>query len=360
MKKSILKLRLDGLRDVLSEDKTALFLVSKPTNISYLTGVLNISSIGREAFVIITSSKAIILVSPLRIEQFNKLSDFAKLPLSSKNTLTKVLQKLVKNKKTRDITFEADDLSISELTKLNKKIDSNFVQSSNCIEQLRVIKDQEEIKLIRAACQKTRRVFEQIKKTLNPGKTEKNIAWEIESLLRKSGADGTPEGFKPIVAFSTNSAIPHHIASDRKLKNRDLALIDFGCTYKGYASDFTRVIFIGQPTEKQKQVYKAVKQAQKNAINKIKSTIKAKEIDRAARQYLSQKKLGKFFIHDTGHGLGLDIHELPVIGQKDNSVIVPGMIFTIEPGVYFPGKFGIRHEDTILVSRKTTEVLTKS
>jgi len=165
--------------------------------------------------------------------------------------------------------------------------------------------------------------------------------------------------FSPIVAFGPHSAEPHHVNSRRRLAKNDTALLDIGCVYQGYCSDLTRTFFLGKICELQKQIYSLVSEAQTLAVKGIRSGRKASDIDGIARSVISRRGYGPQFIHSTGHGVGIDIHEPPRISNKDNTVLKPGMVITVEPGIYLPGKFGVRIEDTVLVTHKGNEVLTR-
>ncbi len=181
-------------------------------------------------------------------------------------------------------------------------------------------------------------------------KTEKQISKLIEELIYEYG--GESMSFSPIVASGPNSADPHHASNSRIIKKGDIVVLDYGAKYKGYCSDITRTIAIGEMSEEAKKIYNIVREAQQNGIDAVKKGILAKDIDYATRKIIASYGYGLYFIHRTGHGIGLDVHEDPFITSSNSEVIQNGMVFTIEPGIYLPNKFGIRIEDDVLVNEK--------
>ena len=188
--------------------------------------------------------------------------------------------------------------------------------------------------------------------------SEKGIAGRLNYLLTKNGADGP--AFEPIVAAAENSAFPHHQTSDKKIKNGEILLIDFGARYKGYCSDMTRVVSLGKPGSEVIAVFKKVLTAQKLALAKIRAGIRGKEADQFARGYLSEQKLSRYFNHSLGHSLGLNIHESPSLSPSETEELKAGMVLTVEPGVYLPGRFGIRIEDCVVITENGSENITHS
>jgi len=192
--------------------------------------------------------------------------------------------------------------------------------------------------------------------TIKPGITENDLAGLLDFQIRKLGAIN---GFPTIVAFGANASRPHHQPSMRKLKKNDTILIDFGAGYKGYCSDITRCFIIGRPGSLYKKVYNAVRQAQQAAIKMIKAGVEITKVDAAARKVIAEHDL-PVYGHGTGHGLGLEIHEGPVVAQKRKGRLKAGEVITIEPGVYIPGKLGVRIEDDILVTRNGCKILSSN
>ncbi|MFH0776974.1 MAG: M24 family metallopeptidase [Patescibacteria group bacterium] len=212
------------------------------------------------------------------------------------------------------------------------------------------------IKNIRAACLLTDQILAEVVANLRFGKSEIAVAREIRKLTRLNKAR---IAFPPIVAFGRNSATPHHKPSARKLKRGDIIKIDLGTKVGGFCSDLTRTFFTAKPTDFQKKIYQAVLAAQKIGIAKTRAGVSGKSLDEFARNFLARKGFAKNFIHSLGHGLGRKIHQNPKVGPKSKSSLRIGDTITIEPGLYFRGKFGIRIEDTLVVEKNCAEVLTK-
>jgi Xaa-Pro aminopeptidase len=353
-----LQKRISKLRERISAQKLQALLITESNNISYLTGERNLSHDWHDAALVLTHKTCLLMISPLRKQKTENLPKT--LTIKKSNDFFSEIESLCKKQKILTLGIEQDNLRLTEFKKLKKVLAPITLKSTKqLVEKQRMIKDEQEIENIKKACRITVSVFKKIKKALTPGRTEKEIAWEIEKLLKEEGSEGIPQGFSPIAAFGNNSAIPHHQPTDRKLRNRDIVLLDFGCTYQDYASDFTRVVFIGKATKLQTRVFKLITKAQKRAFAAFAETSDPKKIDKTARDFITKAGYGKFFIHNTGHSLGLSIHEIPAISQEEKTLIQPGMIFTVEPGVYLPKRFGIRHEDTILVTPDGAEILTK-
>jgi Xaa-Pro dipeptidase len=209
---------------------------------------------------------------------------------------------------------------------------------------------------IRRSCLLASQILHEVADGLAQGKAEKEVASEIRRLTREK-ADGI--AFRPIVAFGSNSAVPHHRATARKLKKGDVVKIDLGVKIDGWCSDITRTFFTAKPTKLQREVYEAVLAAQTQGIRKVKVCMLTRDLDKVARDSLEKKGFAKNFIHSLGHGVGRKVHSAPKIGPKSKAILKIGSVIAIEPGVYLKGKFGVRIEDTLLVKKNGVELLTK-
>lgn len=256
-----------------------------------------------------------------------------------------------------NVGFEENYVTYKEYQYLKQKYKiNNLAETEEIIERLREVKDNEEIENIRKACEITDACFEHLKSFIKVGKTEKEIAFEIEMFFRTHGAEGL--AFDTIVAVGENSANPHWIPSDRQVQMAEPILIDMGCKYKGYSSDMTRIMFIGCILEETKRVYDLVLKEQENIIDQIKEYASIKTM---AQMVESDWKLNHYTVmHALGHGVGLETHERPYITARNDTFLKENMVIANEPGIYLPGKYGIRIEDTILVTKNGCEVLTKS
>jgi Xaa-Pro aminopeptidase len=256
------------------------------------------------------------------------------------------------------VGIEGEHLSVAGRVRLAEKLGTAFrvKEAPPLIEQARIIKDAAEIRLIKAAVNMASGLFQTVLDSIRPGLTENEVAAELEFAARQAGAQSM--SFDTIIASGKRSALPHGVASATKIPSRGFVVCDFGVILAGYCSDMTRTVYIGAATTKARSVYGAVLEAQRAAIGAVKPGVSVSEIDAAARNLLKERGLGKYFSHSTGHGVGLEIHEAPRVGAGQSDVLLPGMVITIEPGVYFPQKFGIRIEDMVLVTETGCEVLT--
>ena len=249
----------------------------------------------------------------------------------------------------KKIGFDPHQLTVSRYKELKKEGRFDLVELAENIEAIRSVKDAGELKLLKKAADISSNSFLDVLDEIRPGAREEAIALSLEYKIKKNGAETTP--FPLIVASGKRGALPHGLATDKKLRKGEFVTVDFGAVYKGYCSDETCTVVIGKPAKKQKMVYQAVKEAHDKAMNAVRPGMKAHTIDVVARGVLEQAGLGHYFGHGTGHGVGLAVHEEPRIAPNQEAIIEKDMVFTIEPGVYIPGWGGVRIEDTVRVTR---------
>lgn len=252
------------------------------------------------------------------------------------------------------IGFETNSTRMFEYKAL-KGMAEQITDCSEIISSLRIKKDETEIGHLRQAVRIIEESLEATLTIIKPGLTELDVAAYLEYEMRKRGSEGTP--FGTIVASGYRGALPHGRASDKVIESGELVVLDFGSIYQGYAGDITRTIAVGDISDHCKEVYEIVKKAQANAVQLIKPGITASAIDQEARKVITEEGYGAFFNHRTGHGLGIDCHESPYIMDGNDLELRPGMIFTVEPGIYLPGKFGVRIEDNLVVTESSVENL---
>jgi len=224
------------------------------------------------------------------------------------------------------------------------------------VEQARMVKDQDEIACLRSAVMLGASLFDRALEIIRPGVRETEVAAEMEHAARKAGAEAM--SFETIIASGERSALPHGRASQSAIPGQAFVVCDFGVILSGYCSDMTRTVYVGRPAAEARGVYQAVKQAQLAAVDAVAPGISVGDVDRAARKSLQKSGLAKYFTHSTGHGVGLEIHEAPRVAAGQTEILQPGMVITIEPGVYLPGKWGVRIEDMVVVTERGCEVLT--
>lgn len=356
MTAAIYERRLKALRKQLKATESV--LISKPTDIFYLTGFPQLAPTEREAFLLVAPKK-----SWLFHHSFSptgpKIKSLNQVPKADLNLIADQLATLP----TKQLLIDEHNLSFSEYKQLKNRVKNLALASLNSswLWSARAIKDKAEIALMRQAGKLALQVLNRVKKALRPGLTERQVAAQIASLLLAGGAQ--EPAFPIIVAFGPHGALPHHQPTDFKLKSEMPVLIDLGARYQGYLSDLTRSFWFGKkPTQQFQEIEKLVQTAYQKTLDILiqrKEVVTSKTIDQTARQYLSEQGYGEQFIHTTGHGLGLEIHEPPSLHWQNETKILEGMTITIEPGLYLKNSFGYRHENTVLVTKKGAEILTK-
>ncbi len=258
-----------------------------------------------------------------------------------------------------NVGIEEGHLSVASFSRLQEVFPcTNWAQANGIIDAARAIKDAKEIELIAKAEEIGDKAFTHILEFMKPGMTEREIALELEFFMRKQGAEGL--SFDTIVASGENSSMPHAGVSDRVLQDGDLVTMDFGCVYDGYCSDMTRTVAVGTLSEKQRHVYDTVLEAQKMALEGIRPGRKCSEIDAIARKHIYDAGYEGCFGHSLGHSVGLYIHEEPRFAEGCDTVLAPGMVITVEPGIYLSGQYGVRIEDVIVVTEDGYRNLTHS
>lgn len=333
--------------------KNISLLLTNNKNIFYLTGATFDGFwllIHKNKFIVITSQ---MIFGQVKQHFKNKANIFV-----IKTSFSDELIEICKKYKIKNLSIDATDLDYSLFQILNTKLQKNKIAvraDTDTFSKRRIIKNKQEIKNIQKACIIVSEVFETVKKSIVPGMTELDIHFKIEEEFAKRHV---VQSFKTIVASGPNSANPHHISGNRKIQQNDIVLIDMGCIYKGYCSDLTRTFFIGKQNNQQTKIWNIVKLAHDKALTNVKQNIKASDIDLFAREEIKKEGYGKNFIHTTGHGVGLNIHEAPSVSSKSKDILKESMVITIEPGIYLDKKFGVRIEDTVLVTKKGYKVLT--
>ncbi len=350
--------KIKKLKELLKKEKLDGVFVSSVYNISYLSGFTNFSKDEREAYLLIGQNFAYIITDGRYSEAVKKqVLHFTLYERGHKNTTEDLFKKL-KNK-IKTLGVEEDNLTVSEYKKIKKHFKN--IKHFN-VSKLRSIKNNAEIKKVKRVCELGDLAFKFILKKINVGITEKQIAYELEKFIKEKGEEFS---FSPIVAFGKNSSVPHHQTGDTKLEKGQIVLIDFGVKFENYCSDMTRTVFFGEPSEKQKEIYKTVLESQKKAvefINKqIKSgkKVKASQVDEIAREYIKSKGFPDI-PHSLGHGVGLEVHEQPHLSLKSKEELKEGMVFSIEPGIYLPGFGGVRIEDLFVYEKNGLKQITNA
>ena len=330
------------------------FLVLNPTNLAYLSGFEG------EGLALITKRSNFLFTDARYTEQAQKECPDFKIvtdELNLKDARIIALDKIINQMNLKKIAFESKFLNYSDYKKYTDSFKSvELVPFENTIEPSRMIKEKEEIIKIKKASQITTETLKEIIEIIKPGIRELDIAAELSYTMRKKGAH--KEAFEIIVVSGERSSLIHGKPSEKKIEEGELIIIDMGSNYQQYNSDITRTIMIGKGNEKQKEIFSIVLEAQEKALEFIKPGVKCNEVDTVARNYIENKGYGKHFGHGLGHGVGLEIHESPRVSSIDSTILAPGMVVTIEPGIYLPGIGGVRIEDTVLITDDGMEILT--
>jgi Xaa-Pro aminopeptidase len=256
------------------------------------------------------------------------------------------------------VGIEAEHLTVAARNRVAVNLPSIFRlrEAPDLVESARMVKDAQEIQRIRSAVLMGASLFERALEVIRPGVKETEVAAAMEYAASAAGAEAM--SFPTIVASGERSALPHGRASRAAVPARGFVVCDFGVILTDYCSDMTRTVYVGRPSSGEREAYQAVKEAQQAAIDAVRPGISVSEVDRAARKSLQNSGLAKYFTHSTGHGVGLEIHEAPRVGAGQTEILQPGMVITIEPGVYVPGRWGVRIEDMVVVTEQGCEVLT--
>jgi Xaa-Pro aminopeptidase len=340
LRSNFLKAGIDGL------------LITSPYNRRYMANFT-----GTAGVVLISTDRAQFITDFRYVEQASKQCTGFEI-VQHLGSIPDEVAKQVKSLGIQKLGFEEDDLTYSSFKAFEKVINTELVPVSGLVEKLRLIKTDAEIKILKVAADIADAAFTHILDFIRPGKTELEVANEMEFFMRKAGA--TSSSFDTIVASGLRSALPHGVATEKVIEKGDFVTLDYGAYYKGYVSDITRTIAVGEPDAKLKEIYEIVLEAQRRGMAGFKPGMTGKEADALTRDYITEKGYGEYFGHSTGHGIGLEVHEGPAVSVRSEVVLEPGMIVTCEPGIYIPGLGGVRIEDDTMITIDHNEALTHS
>lgn len=345
--------RIGRLRGLMKEAGVEGLYITSPENRFYLSGFS-----GTDGALLVCMER-LYLITDFRYtgQAFKECPEFEIIEV--KDSYLDSLAKAVTENGITLLGFEGDHLAYNQYTDMKYKLAGvELKHAGGLVEDLRLCKDDVEVKYIAEAARLADEAFEQVLPDIRPGISEREIALQLEYIMRRKGADGAAFNF--IVASGPRSALPHGVASSRVLREGDLVVLDFGAIYRGYHSDITRTVVIGRTSRLQEDIYYIVLEAQMSAVSALRAGVRASDVDRAARGVIERRGYGEYFGHSTGHGLGLKIHEKPRLSSKDDTVLQAGMVVTVEPGIYLPDWGGVRIEDTVLVENDCSRVLTKT
>lgn len=350
--------RVTLTRKLFERHKIDALFVTNPSNIFYLTGLSQFIHPG-DAYLIITSEQTYLVTNVLYADGVPKSDLYVTCILTQGNSLKNQLEKIVKQDKVTKIGAEGE-ISVALYNHLSKTLGKKPVVTTGIVERVRMLKDSGEIAKIKKACALTDLAYTYVAKNLKQGTSERELAFKLEIFIRENGGE---LAFPTIAAFGANAATPHHENSDTKLsKKSEAVLLDFGAKIDGYTSDITRTIFVDTPSDTVASTYDSLLEIQEKTIDfaqKQKSGSSLSEIAKYSDGLFEEASLPPL-PHLLGHGLGIEVHEEPRVGISSTDELLPGMVFTIEPGIYVAGHLGIRIEDTVGMSEKALQIFTKS
>lgn len=344
--------RLAKLRDKMKLKNLEAVLITKRVNYMYMSGFT-----GTSAILYITCDRAVLITDFRYMEQAAKQAPDYEV-VRYQGSIYEELNRLIESDKISELSFEDSDLTYAQYTEYAKKLSVRLVPLGRAAEDLRIVKDEAEIDLIKKSAAIADQVFSHILGFIRPGISEIGVAAEMEHHMRRLGAEGP--SFETIVASGKRSSMPHGVASEKIIEAGDVITLDFGTIYKGYCSDITRTVFLGKPGSEMEKIYNIVLEANLLGIEAVKCGMSGKEIDTVSREFIQKAGYGEYFGHGLGHGVGLEIHEDPTLSMRGDIILKDGMVVTVEPGIYIPDLGGVRIEDMVVADGTKARVLTAS
>lgn len=343
--------RIAQIRACLASPSHA-FVIMRPENRRYITGFT-----GSAGVVVITQETAILITDFRYVEQAGVEAPDYQI-IEHQGPLLKTLAQVLKKQEINRLAFEQDYVTFGQYEVWSKELGVQLVPVEGWVERLRRIKDQQEIAAIRRSISIADRAFEHVLGLIKPGIKELEVAQELEFFMRRAGASAL--AFDSIVASGPRSALPHAQPTERAVEAGEMLKMDFGCIVQGYCSDLTRTVGVGQLSEQHQRIYHIVLEAQLAGIKAIRSGVTGQAVDKVARDMIAEAGFGNNFGHSLGHSLGLVVHETPWLSTSETTVLEPGMVLTVEPGIYLPGWGGVRIEDVVVVTADGCEILTQA
>ena len=349
-----MKERVSKLCRLLQENGTEAFYVTSPENRRYMSGFT-----GSAGTLLFVRDSACLFTDFRYILQAGQETEGFQIIEAVPGKAIDRVGEILKESNIAALSFESDYLTVAQYREIRDRLPwLDLIPAGGQVESLRLCKDDREVAFVREAVRLADEALTGVLPLVRPGQTEREVALQLELFMRRHGAERV--AFDIIVASGPRAALPHGTASARAMREGDLVIMDFGAVWRGYSSDITRTVVLGQPDAHQQEIYDIVLEAQQQGTRAIRAGIAANEVDAAARGVIEWYGYGRYFGHSTGHGLGLNIHEAPRLSSTDGTVLLPGMIVTIEPGIYLPGWGGVRLEDTVMVEENGCRVLTRS
>ncbi|MFD1066224.1 M24 family metallopeptidase [Oceanobacillus locisalsi] len=342
--------KMDRLREKLEENKVDAILIDSPYNRRYITNFT-----GTSGAALITADKALFITDFRYTEQAVEQAENFEIIEHKQGLIQEIANQLDKLGVKR-LAFEKDYTTYSQFESFQRQFSQELVPVQGILETLRMIKTPDELKIMKQAAKIADDAFTHIQSFVEPGVQEIDISNELEFFMRRQGA--TSSSFDTIVASGYRSALPHGVASGKKIQEGELVTLDYGALYNGYCSDITRTLAVGEISVELREIYDIVLEANLRGVQGTKAGMTGKEADALTRDYITEKGFGERFGHSTGHALGMEVHEGPGLSPRSDAVLKPGMVVTVEPGIYVPGLGGCRIEDDIVITEEGNERLT--
>lgn len=344
--------KIKRLREQLAKENVDALLITNPYSRRYMANFT-----GTAGIVVISQKEAKFITDFRYVEQAGKQAVGFEI-VQHTGPIVEEVAKQVKEMGIQKLGFEQESITYATYKEYEAAIDCELVALTGIVEKLRLLKTSSEIKILKEAADIADAAFKHILEFVRPGVTEIEVSNELEFFMRKAGA--TSSSFDIIVASGVRSALPHGVATDKVIEKGDFVTMDYGALYKGYISDITRTVAVGEPSDKLKEIYDITLEAQLYAMDHIKPGMTGREADALARDIIKAKGYGDNFGHSLGHGIGLEVHEEPGLSYKSDIVLEKGMVVTCEPGIYLPGIGGVRIEDDLMITEDSNETLTHS
>lgn len=344
---------IDTLTASIQNENLDAILITNPINRRYITGFT-----GTAGVVLITKNNERLFITDFRyVEQATEQAKGFTI-VEHKKAIEIEIQNQIEKHHIKSLGFEKNDVTYAAYESYQKALKVDLIPVNGLVEQLRLIKTTDELEIMKIAAEIADAAYTHIQSFIKPGVREIDVAHELEFFMRKQGA--TSSSFDMIVASGYRSALPHGVASEKEIQTGELVTLDYGALYKGYCSDTTRTLAVGEISAELTDIYETVLEAQKRGVAGIKPGMTGKEADALTRSYISDKGYGDYFGHSTGHGLGMEVHEEPRVSPLSDTVLKPGMVVTVEPGIYIPNVGGCRIEDDIVITETGNDRLTNA
>ncbi|MFD2208944.1 M24 family metallopeptidase [Virgibacillus halophilus] len=344
--------KLNKIRTAMQAENLDALLITSPINRRYMSGFT-----GTAGVVLITLEKAIFITDFRYTSQASEQAKGFEVVEHKQAIELEIRDQLIMEKAKR-VGFEKNQVTFAMYEQYKNIIEGELVPVSDLVENLRLYKSADELAVMKKAAEIADAAFQHIQGFIKPGVKEIEVSNELEFFMRRQGADSS--SFDTIVASGWRSALPHGVASQKEIQSGELVTLDYGALYQGYCSDTTRTVAVGEISDELKNIYDIVLEAQLRGVKGIKPGMTGKEADALTRNYITEKGYGDHFGHSTGHGLGMEVHEAPALSYRSATVLKPGMVVTVEPGIYVPNVGGCRIEDDIIITENGNERLTTS